>query len=296
MEATATTSSMEIKAMTPSFSAPGTTRFDGTRVTAATLWRAARQRQDALQWFEHSERIVVSASGERVRFFRNLGGITMDLNDVERVDFRRRRRGRHDHCRRFSGTDLNELNINLKAGEGGGDLLTDSVIVNATNQVDNVEVTGTGSFYSVLGLPAVINVGNSEGTLDNLVVKLGDGNDTFSAEALAAGVTILTVDGGTGNDSILGSQGPDTFIWNPGDGSDTVEGQAGHDTLEFNGSDVAENFDLSANGNRLHFLRTVQNAANVTIDLNGVEQVDLHARGGTDTITVNDLSATDLTA
>jgi Ca2+-binding RTX toxin-like protein len=243
-----------------------------------------------------SEGIDVTANGERVKFFRNLGGITMDLNEVERVDFNALGGADTITVGDLSGTDLNEFNINLKAGVGGGDLLSDSVIVNATNQDDNVEVTGTGSFYSVLGLPAVITVGNSEGTLDNLVLKLRGGNDTFSADALAAGVTILTVDGGTGDDSILGSQAPDTFIWNPGDGSDTVEGQAGRDTLQFKGSDVAENFDLSASGNRVRFLRTVENAGDVTIDLNGIEQVDLSARGGTDSVTVNDLSATDLTA
>jgi Ca2+-binding RTX toxin-like protein len=243
-----------------------------------------------------SEGIDVTANGERVLFFRNLGSINMDLNEVERVDFNALGGADTITVGDLSGTDLTELNINLKAGEGGGDLLTDSVIVNATGREDNVEVTGTGSFYSVLGLPTVINVGNSEGALDHLVVQLGDGNDTFSAEALAAGVAILSVDGGAGDDFVLGSQGPDTFIWNPGDGSDTVEGQAGQDTLQFKGSDLAENFDLSANGNRVRFLRAVENAADVSIDLHGVEQIDLSAQGGTDTITVNDLSPTDLVA
>jgi hypothetical protein len=87
--------------------------------------------------------------------------------------------------------------------------------------------------------------------------------------------------------------GNDTFVWNPGDGSDTVDGQAGSDRMVFNGSDAAEKFDVSANGNRVRFTRDV---GNVTMDLNGVEAIDLNALGGADTITVNDTSATDLTA
>src|SRR5262249_40326039 len=81
----------------------------------------------------------------------------------------------------------------------------------------------------------------------------------------------------------------DTFIWNPGDASDTVEGQAGADMLQFNGANASERFDLSANGNRLQFLRDI---ANVKMDLDGVETVDTNARGATDTVTVHDPSGT----
>ena len=106
----------------------------------------------------------------------------------------------------------------------------------------------------------------------------GDGNDI--------------VTGGRGNDMALLGDGNDTFIWNPGDGSDTVEGQAGTDTLVFNGSNVNENIDISANGGRVRLFRDV---GNVIMDLNGVEHIQLNALGGADTITVNDLTGTDVT-
>ena len=86
--------------------------------------------------------------------------------------------------------------------------------------------------------------------------------------------------------------GNDTFIWNPGDGSDIVEGQAGTDTLVFNGANIAENIDISANGSRARLSRDV---GNVAMDLNGVEHIQLNALGGADTITVNDLTGTDVT-
>ena len=98
--------------------------------------------------------------------------------------------------------------------------------------------------------------------------------------------------GGRGNDVALLGNGNDTFVWNPGDGSDVVEGQAGTDTLLFNGANVNENIDISANGSRARLIRDV---GNVTMDLNGVEHIQLAALGGADTVTVNDLTGTDVT-
>ena len=153
---------------------------------------------------------------------------------------------------------------------------------------------------------------------DLLTINAGNGNDTINASALPAGVIGLTIDGGAGNDTITGSQGDDTliggdgndtvvggrgndmallgdgndtFVWNPGDGSDIVEGQAGTDTLLFNGANIDENIDISANGSRVRLSRDV---ANIAMDLNGVENIQFNALGGADTITVNDLTGTDV--
>src|SRR5262249_24290722 len=86
--------------------------------------------------------------------------------------------------------------------------------------------------------------------------------------------------------------GNDTFIWNPGDGSDTIEGQAGTDTLVFNGANVNERMDISANGERARLTRDV---GNITMDLHGIERLQINALGGADSITVNDLTGTDAT-
>src|SRR5262249_14806863 len=50
--------------------------------------------------------------------------------------------------------------------------------------------------------------------------------------------------------------------------------------------------DISANGSRASLSRDF---GNVTMDLNGVEQIDVNALGGADTINVHDLSGTDVT-
>ena len=59
----------------------------------------------------------------------------------------------------------------------------------------------------------------------------------------------------------------------------------------FNGSNGGEIFDVSANGERVLFTR---NLGNIVMDLDDVETIDLNALGGADTITVNDLSGTDV--
>jgi Ca2+-binding RTX toxin-like protein len=144
--------------------------------------------------------------------------------------------------------------------------------------------------------------------------------DSIDASALAANAIALTLDGGTGDDTIAGGQGVETsiggdgndvidgnngndtaqlgsgddlFIWDPGDGSDIVEGQDGSDTMRFNGANVAERVSLVADGNRLEFFR---DPGNVTMDTAGVERVDFNALGGPDSITVGDLTGTDVGA
>ena len=115
----------------------------------------------------------------------------------------------------------------------------------------------------------------------------GAGNDTFLGQE---GNDF--VDGGRGADlAVLGS-GDDRFQWDPGEGSDVVEGKSGVDAMTFNGSGQDEIFDVSANGKRVRFLR---NLGNIVMDLNDVEQIDLDALGGVDSLTVNDVSGTDLT-
>src|SRR5262249_5117908 len=208
----------------------------------------------------------------------------------------------------LSGTGVTQVAIDLASppGSGAGDGAADTVTVNATKYDDVIAVQGQNGSLTVTGLPEATTINGSE-SIDALVVAGGAGNDTLSAAALPAGNTALTLDGGAGNDTIIGSQGDDrllrgggndtvtggrgndTFIWNPGDGSDTVEGEAGTDTLVFNGANINERMDISANGARARLTRDI---GNITMDLNGVERIQLNALGGADSITVNDLTGT----
>ena len=129
-----------------------------------------------------------------------------------------------------------------------------------------------------------------EGGAGNDAISGGDGNDT-----LRGGTENDAIAGNRGDDAGLLGAGDDSFRWDPGDGSDVVEGQDGTDdgadTLLFIGAGVAESFDVSANGERVRFLRDV---ANITMDLNDTEFIDVQALGGNDNVVVNDTSGTDL--
>ncbi len=203
-------------------------------------------------------------------------------------------------------TDLNE---------GGAGV--DNVEVNGGNGVEQFTTTANGArvrFDRINPAPFAIDIGTSE----NLVLNANGGDDSFSATGNLTALIAITVDGGAGNDTILGSNGidrllggdgtdfvdgqqgndvgllgagDDTFQWDPGDGSDTVEGQDGTDVMLFNGSAGNEIFDASANGERLRFTR---NLGNIVMDTDDVEVVDLNALNGSDTVTVNDLSGTDV--
>jgi Ca2+-binding RTX toxin-like protein len=203
-------------------------------------------------------------------------------------------------------TDLNE------GGEG-----TDTVEVNGGNGAEAFTATPNGTrvrFDRVNPAPFSIDIGTSE----SLVVNMNGGDDSFTGANGLATLIQLTVDGGTGNDTVTGGDGADflfggdgddlitggrgndamfggagndTMVWNPGDGNDTLEGQDGTDTMLFNGANIAEKIDVSANGGRVRFTRDI---ANITMDLNDVERINFNALGGVDTITVNDLSGTDV--
>ncbi len=256
-----------------------------------------------------NENISISANGQRVELFRDVGAVTMDLNGIETINVAALGGADTITVGDLSGTGVTRVNIDL-GFNGAGDGQADTVFVNGTNGDDHVSVFGSaGGTLTVLGLAADVVIQHVEGANDQLILNALGGNDSVDASHVADGQVQLTINGGAGNDTLIGSAGNDlinggtgndaafmgagndTFVWNPGDGSDTVEGQAGADTLLFNGSNANENITLSANGQRALLARDV---GAVNMDLHGVETVDVNAIGGTDTIVVNDMTGTDV--
>lgn len=261
----------------------------------------------------------VSANGGRVRFTRDLANITMDLNDVERIELAALGGTDRFTVNDLTGTRVSEVVVKLASAVGAtGDGAADTVIANATAGANLLRVTGSGSSVSVSGLPAALFITNSEGANDTLVVNALGGNDFIDASSLTAGIARLTLDGGDGNDTVFGSRGNDVllggsgndlvdgkagndqvqmgsgddiFMWNPGDGSDIVDGQAGADTLQFNGANAAEGIAVEANGSRVRLSRDVDN---IVMDLTEIERISFKALGGADNITVDDLTGTGL--
>ncbi len=259
-----------------------------------------------------AENFDVSANGERVRFFRDVANITMDLNDIEFIDVQALGGNDNAVLNDTTGTDLKSVALDLEASIGGGrgDGAADSVTVNGTNNADDIQITATGTVVEVVGAPVAVQIDHSEAANDKLTVNGLGGADTITAGPGLAALIQLVINGGTevdvltggdGNDRIVGQQqndsmfggaGNDTLVWNPGDANDLVEGQAGNDTMEFNGAGGDELFEATAVARRLRFTR---NLGNIVMDVGGTETVDLRALGGADTVVLNDLTGTDVT-
>ncbi|TAK77282.1 MAG: calcium-binding protein [Aquabacterium sp.] len=195
-----------------------------------------------------------------------------------------------------AGTDTAEIN-------GGNGAETFTVTPNGTRvRIDRVTPApfsvDAGTIEKVVinanGGDDVVTASNGLSALVQLTIDGGSGNDTLTggdgADLLLGGDGNDAVNGGRGNDTVLLGAGDDRFTWNPGDGSDVVEGQDGFDTMQFNGANIAEKIDIAANGGRVRFTRDV---ANIVMDLNDVEAVRFQALGGADAIHVGDLSGTD---
>ena len=178
-----------------------------------------------------NERMEVSANGQRVRFTRDVASIVMDLNDVESIvaktlggtdNARRQRPVRHRRRSTCGPTSPRAAAATTAAA--------DNVVVNATNGDDVVTVTGAGPNAQVAGLAARVSVSGASAGNDRLTVNGLAGDDVIDASGVAAGSILLTLDGGDGDDVLIGGAGDDTLLGGAGD--DVLLGGPGNDTLD----------------------------------------------------------------
>jgi RTX calcium-binding nonapeptide repeat (4 copies) len=265
-----------------------------------------------------AELFSASVVGSELRLTRNVGPVLMRAQDVETVALNALGGADTVTVNDLDATDVTVLNLDLAVG-GVGDAAADRLVLNGTGGGDVVQAVPVGAAVQVNGLDPQVNVAGPEAAFDEVFVNGLGGPDTLSGGVGLAALMHLTLDGGEENDVLNGGNGADlllggtesdtidgnggndvspmgdgndTFVWDPGDGSDIVEGQGGVDTLLFNGSAGSEIFTASANGGRLLFTR---NVGNIIMDTDEVEILTVNALGGTDTVTVNDLAATDIT-
>jgi Ca2+-binding RTX toxin-like protein len=248
------------------------------------------------------------ASAGRVLWYQQQGAIQTDMGGVEAIEFFARGGADTVEVADLSGTSVTRVRVDLAAADGSPDGEADTVIVVGTNNPDVVDVEGDAALAAVRMLTRVTEIANHDPS-DVLRLNLLAGPDVAYAGTMTADAIPLVMNGGLGDDLLYGGAGDDRFIggdgddtilmgagddtaeWNPGDDNDSVYGEEGYDTLLFNGANVAETFTIWALGDRVQLFRSV---ANVTMDLLGVENIDLLVRGGADVITVNDMTGTDL--
>ena len=205
-------------------------------------------------------------------------------------------------------TDLNE------GGAG-----TDTVEVNGGNGAEQFTTTANGTrvrFDRLNPAPFSIDIGTSE----NLVLNANGGDDSFSRDRqpgradqaspstaarattrCSAATASTSCSAATATTSSTASRATTS----PSSAPATTRSSGIRATAAtssrvrtaptrwlFNGSNANESMDASANGGRVRFTRDV---ANIVMDLNDVESIVAKALGGADTLTVNDLSGTDVT-
>lgn len=177
-----------------------------------------------------NESIDVSANGSRVRFTRNIGNIVMDLNDVEGLDVNVLGGADMFVLNSLVGTSVTELNLNLTGVQGGGDLASDTIIINGSGEDDAMFISGNANSVQVLGLTAVLNITGNEAGRDVLFVNALAGDDIVEASGLSADAIVLVIDGGMGDDVLVGGEGSDYIVG--GDGDDVLIGGSGVDVLD----------------------------------------------------------------
>jgi RTX calcium-binding nonapeptide repeat (4 copies) len=155
--------------------------------------------RDTLQFHGSNigETEALTANGGQAVLTRNVAAVRMDLGGVEQVDVTSIGGADAFTVGDLSGTDVDNLHLDLAANGGGGDDSVDTVTVNGTNRADTVRVDAAGPAVQVTGLHTTTEIVGSEPT-DHLQVNTVGGNDTVGVTDPAAALIAVGVDLGIG--------------------------------------------------------------------------------------------------
>ena len=235
-----------------------------------------------------AEHIDISANGSRARFTRDIGNVTMDLKGIEKIAYQALGGADVITVNDLAGAGVQQVAINLEANGGGGDAAADQVIVNGTGGVDNITISLVGAEILVNGLAAQTAIVGQESASDGLVVNGLGGADIIDTSALTAGSIRLTLDGGDGDDVIIGSAGDetmrggaddDTFVYRPGGGADVI--------TDFIADSPLDRINLKA----FTALHTLADVLTLSTQVGADTVIDF---GGGNTITLLNVTKTDL--
>ena len=142
-----------------------------------------------------NEIFAATAVGHRVRFTRNLGGIVMDLNDIEALDVNALDGTDSVTIDDLAGTGLTDVSVDLANSPGSAfsDGAADAVQVEGTAGIDTIAATANGGAVDVAGLAASVRIAHADPALDRLTIDSRDGADDVSVAAAVNGLIQVTV-------------------------------------------------------------------------------------------------------
>ena len=137
---------------------------------------------------------------------RDVGGVTLDLQNVERIAFGGVSGGEdHFFIAGLDGTAVKEIDIAL--GPAGGDGAADTVGLTGEAGGDRITFVGDANSLDVKGLSVEVIVTGAD-AFDRVAVNGLDGKDTFDATGFSGGVGL----------QLTGGAGADRFVFGPGAG------------------------------------------------------------------------------
>jgi Ca2+-binding RTX toxin-like protein len=155
--------------------------------------------------------------------------------------------------------------------------------------IERLEITsfsGNDTLVTQAGVTVAMTIDAGSG---DDTITTGEGNDLINGND---GNDTLNGSGGgdrivgdRGNDTMNGGEGADTLVWNNGDGSDVINGDGGSDIVEDNlgaGVDVST---LKNDGARVRYDRT--NVGQFNLSMATVELLNLNTLAGDDTVDVS---------
>ena len=210
-----------------------------------------------------------------------------------------------------AGNDATEVNGNATLGDTftiAPDQVAGRIQFQRTNLVA-FTITSTTERFQVNGLGGADSLTASDGVGARTLLSVdgGVGDDTINGsdgpDLILGGEGNDVLNGGGGDDRIVGDRGADTMnggsgddtlVWNNGDGSDVANGDDGRDDVEVNGAPAGDVFTVQPNGARIKFDRT--NLVPFSIDIGSSETLHANGLGGDDAITVGDVGDYSVTA
>ena len=189
----------------------------------------------------------------------------------------------------YSSTDASFVRVNGRANDlrivfGGGDEITvrNGLANSFQDTVETLTFNGDG-----------VSLTANETRARVIESQQSAGNDEVFAFSLAE-----TLEGGLGDDYLVGRQGADTYVFGAGDGNDTIDdnGGGGTDRIEINGYDVGDATFERGLGNTNDLLISFGGGDSILVSdtladsfSDGIEEFVFDGPGGTQTLSLQDV-------